>query len=75
MVLFFQSTAVSPPVLLSRKAAAEAKSYQTLDKAQGEPAEDEDDEAWARRTGKDGDFDPDEVSIPFSSVPRIELAN
>ncbi|KAL8290549.1 hypothetical protein RQP46_002807 [Phenoliferia psychrophenolica] len=43
-----------------RKKMAEAKSYDTLDKAQADPDEDEDDEAWARRTQKDGDFDPDE---------------
>lgn len=48
-------------VARSRKKAAEAKSYDTLDKAQADPDEDEDDEAWERRRQKDGDFDPDEV--------------
>lgn len=50
-------------VARSRKKAAEAKSYDSLDKAQADPDEDEDDEAWEKRRQKDGDFDPDEVRI------------
>jgi hypothetical protein len=53
----------------NRKKAAEAKSYDSLDKSQAELDEDEE---WERKQ-KEGDFDPDEVrrSTPSSVVSQV----